>query len=51
MRSAFPFAFEMGAIEAGREQEGLAFLVGLIDGERGLDDDPARSVAKIAAGR
>ena len=42
MRSALRAAFEAVAVEAGREQPGLAFLVGLIDRERCLDLDPVR---------
>ena len=42
-----PAAFEPVAIEAGREQAGLAFLVGLVDRERRLDLDPACSSSMI----
>jgi hypothetical protein len=32
--------FEPVAVKAGREQPGFALLIGLVDGERGLDPEP-----------
>ena len=39
MRRVSPSPFDPVAIEAGREQPGLTFGIGLIDRERGLDLD------------
>ena len=39
-----PDAREPIAIEAGREEPGLAFLIGLVDGERRLDSSAVHAV-------